>query len=103
MRAPPAAPATFSTPDQFVEFEIEGLNEFFTKQHHSESLLWLSSNHFYFSGVLKIAEVKSRFVDVDEFISGVSSLGFSLVDQVGKIMWNQFNINFFNNWSFRHV
>jgi len=32
-------------------------------------------------GVLKIAEVKSRFVDVDKFISDVCSLGFKLVDQ----------------------
>ena len=36
----------------------------------------------HFRGVLKIAEVKSRFVDVEKFNADVSSLGFSLLHQV---------------------
>ena len=34
-------------------------------------------------------------MDVDEFISGVCSLGFSLVDQVcNSNVWNPFKINY---------
>jgi hypothetical protein len=36
----------------------------------------------YFSGSFKVAEVASRFTDVDAFVAAIKKVGFKLVEKV---------------------